>query len=586
MTDSLFIFTFSPVQSFIAESRRADDLFTSSHILVKLAKAAAQAIQTSGGRLIYPADPTVGDIPNRIVAIIPTYQVKTIARSAEVALKTCWSNIANAAKISLTKLTRSDHIWNSIWDRQVDHFWEIYWAAVPKTTTGYRNDMALVHAALDGVKRTRQFEAVEEDGPKDTLSGKRAALHTASTSPTQYWTNIASRIRNSRLRPNGRERLDAIGAIKRFWGDNTFPSTSTVASLPFLEAVRKDPDALQKLRGYRDSIQTIGCFTVCEDPDWPFDGDLLFLDTLTEKRLQEDYFITSISPDQFINTRDRLKELYQHMKQSPSPYYALILMDGDNMGAKVVAYNDENESVGLSRDLSSFAQFVQGYQSRTATYARVIYNGGDDLMALVPLPYCLGFSRMMADNFNSSTGGTMSAGIAIGHHQYPLRAVIQAARDAERNAKQVADNQKNAVCVMALKRSGETRMACSHWKDLDWVSPTDIPSPHLNRMDAVIEYLRSNRLSTNFAYTLEEESRVGTALSDPAAQESLLKRLIKRHKTSALSDSDEDSLRINLMDWVKGLNQTSNPINSIPQGFAELGIWMVIARFIAEGDKE
>jgi len=40
------------------------------------------------------------------------------------------------------------------------------------------------------------------------------------------------------------------------------------------------------------------------------------------------------------------------------------------------------------------------------------------------------------------------------------------------------------------------------------------------------------------------------------------------------------------MDWVKGLNQTSNPINSIPQGFAELGIWMVIARFIAEGDKE
>ena len=186
MTDSLFIFTFSPVQSFIAESRRADDLFTSSQILVKLAKAAAQAIQTSGGRLIYPAYTTVGDIPNRIVAIIPTDQVKTIARSAEVALKTCWSNIANAAKISLTKLTPSDHIWNSIWDRQVDHFWEIYWAAVPKTTTGYRNDMALVHAALDGVKRTRQFEAVEEDG----LGSGKAALIPYTP---QYWTT-ASRI--------------------------------------------------------------------------------------------------------------------------------------------------------------------------------------------------------------------------------------------------------------------------------------------------------------------------------------------------------------------------------------------------------
>ena len=40
MPDAVLIFTFSPIQSFIAEARRASDLYVGSQILVRLAKAA------------------------------------------------------------------------------------------------------------------------------------------------------------------------------------------------------------------------------------------------------------------------------------------------------------------------------------------------------------------------------------------------------------------------------------------------------------------------------------------------------------------------------------------------------------------
>ena len=71
--------------------------------------------------------------------------------------------------------------------------------------------------------------------------------------------------------------------------------------------------------------------------------------------------------------------------------------------------------------------------------------------------------------------------------------MLQAAREAEHKAKHVADGQKNAVCVTALKRSGETRTACSHWQDLG------------ERVETVVDHLKNDRLSTRFAYSVEEK---------------------------------------------------------------------------------
>ena len=198
MSESLFIFTFSPVQPFIAEARRADDMYTASQILGAISLHGCVSIKDKGGNLIFPSQIS-GDIPNRIVAVIPSDQVKVIAQAAEQALLTRWGAIAKLAHDELCKYPpKPDQCWKEIWDRQIQSLWEIYWAAVP-LQADFKASMKLAQAALDSAKRTRQFNASEESGPKDTLSGKRSALHTAGTSPAEYWKQLASHIRNSRL---------------------------------------------------------------------------------------------------------------------------------------------------------------------------------------------------------------------------------------------------------------------------------------------------------------------------------------------------------------------------------------------------
>src|SRR6266508_1472985 len=99
MTDSLLIFTFSPVQSFIEEARRAADLYTGSQILVELSRAARdEIVKQMGGNaecIIYPGD-KVENVPNRIVARVPADKAASIANQAKDTLLEKWREIADS----------------------------------------------------------------------------------------------------------------------------------------------------------------------------------------------------------------------------------------------------------------------------------------------------------------------------------------------------------------------------------------------------------------------------------------------------------------------------------------------------------
>src|SRR5207245_8626357 len=110
--------------------------------------------------------------------------------------------------------------------------------------------------ALDATKRTRAFPPADEAGIKDSLGGCRSALRTGAMNAKTYWTQISQNpnVTAAELRPDGRERLDAIGAIKRLSdlaGKEDFPSTSSVASQPFLEKTRPH------LPAYRKAVESL-----------------------------------------------------------------------------------------------------------------------------------------------------------------------------------------------------------------------------------------------------------------------------------------------------------------------------------------
>jgi CRISPR-associated protein Cmr2 len=126
MTGAVLVFSLGPVQSFIAEARRAADLFVGSTILSELAKAAAQAIGTKN--LVYPASVEDGDInvPNVLVAYLPAEEAPSIAQRAEAALLDRWREIANSARQEFAKLELVNETFDAIWNRQLGNFWEIY----------------------------------------------------------------------------------------------------------------------------------------------------------------------------------------------------------------------------------------------------------------------------------------------------------------------------------------------------------------------------------------------------------------------------------------------------------------------------
>ena len=601
MTNAILIFTFSPIQSFIAEARRAADLYVGSQMLAEMARAAAEAIGTD--HLVYPA-PLNGrlsaDAPNVIVAVAPQDQAEVLAQEAHKALKKKWADFTEQS-LQKSELP-ADPTWQAIWARQTnpDHLWQVYWVAVPMEPDGYSQAYETARRALDAVKHSRTFPQVEEPGNKDSLSGAREALHQDGQSAKQYWSIVATKVTAAKLRPEGRERLDAIGATKRFCdlANQSFPSTSTIASADFRERA-KSVQAGTQLALYRAAVEAaLGSFLHApRDNDllWPYDGDLFFLDTLALKRLEDSYHGVE-HPDRLNDARWALRDLYDAAGSRPSPYYAVIVLDGDSMGAHITRLLEQPEPEGahraFSRQISAFAQrapavlgsaFRQtvsvSQSSSAATDDQVgreflIYNGGDDVLALTPLALALPTAQALAQAFEDYVPGChASAGIAIAHHLYPLDVALQAARAAERAAKGVEG--KAAVAVTVIKRSGETVTLRSKWDSLGGL------------FDELVAHFAQKRLSSRFAYDLSSRAHIVTAL-EADARRAMLKQLVGRHKTDQLQDPAR--LTDDLADWAQALDGQTPPEKidgaDVPQGLAELARWVVFARFVAQGGSE
>lgn len=206
----------------------------------------------------------------------------------------------------------------------------------------------------------------------------------------------------------------------------------------------------------------------------------------------------------------------------------------------------------------------------------LIYNGGDDVLALAPLYLALPMAQALATSFSDQVPGCFaSAGIAIAHHLYPLDAALAAARAAERTAKRVPG--KAAVAVTVIKRSGEAVTLRSKWQSLG------------NLFEEMVAHFAGKRLSSRFAYDLSGRAHIVTAL--PAeARRATLKQLVGRHKTNELPDAVADALVEKLARWAQELDGQAPPEamddSSVPQGLIELARWIVFARFVAGGGSE
>lgn len=473
-----------PVQEFIAAARRTRDLWFGSYLLSEISRAVAQSVETNGGKLIFPASSAAENVANVILAELPTGDPKEVAAKAKQAAQKRWLEFVDDAWHQAKSVIREE-----IWNDQKDDVIEFYAAWVLRSAD-YQADRAKLMRLLAGRKNCRDFLPAKGRAgvPKSSLDGQRESV--LKDPARERWP---ARCR-TQLRVREGEQLDVVGLVKRIAeGNRPYPSVSRLAcdpwvrgcagKLPF-ERLRAVCDELPGSVLHRLDTQSFPAFR-----DFPYEGTAVYVGRHREWQQEID------EEDRFI-----IEDIQKALSNLPTPlpYLAVLVADGDSMGATISALVSPEAHRAFSAALDGFAnaarQIIQDH------HGVLVYAGGDDVLAFLPVDKCLEGARQLHDhfvnlltNYKSKDGKspTLSVGIAIGHFMENLEDLLDYGRAAEKAAKGVPS--KDALAVHLHKRSGAPIKMASRWQ-----SHPD------SRLTLYAELLQKEALPSKLPYDLNQ----------------------------------------------------------------------------------
>lgn len=500
MSAHLLVISLGPVQDFISAARRTRDLWFGSHLLSEISKAAAVAVQNAGGKLIFPAPASPHDleknsefnVANIILAELPENVDPAAARrDAEAAAQAQWLEFANNAKAFASVLIDSD-----LWNDQVTDVIEFYAAWVPlESPQQYGDARRRLMRLLAGRKALRDFKPAKgrEQVPKSSLDGARETVLIRSGSELETRKERRRILEENnqlaqQLRLSAGEELDVIGITKRAATREVFPSVTRVAADPWLRGIEREPAAHQLLNEIaqqcRDASFAAGTGRYYRRI-FSYDGAVLFPSRLASmlrppKKDEGD----SYDADSLLSSQDRqklmeIKSRIERLQKNgsgrmglgePSPYLAVLAADGDRMGQAISRISSAEDHRKFSQQLAQFASAASSIVENNG-HGCLIYSGGDDVLAIMPVDTCLRCARALHDQFaglldkwkdDEGKSPTLSVGIVIGHCQESLEDLLEFARDAERTAKKP---DRDGVAVRLYTRGGVPVMLRSGWSD-------------------------------------------------------------------------------------------------------------------------
>ena len=514
--DQYFHFTLGPVQGFVAQARRTRDFWAGSFLLSWLSAVAMKAVIKQQGEIIFPkvsndyldwlenkgkkAAPQQGCVPNRFkggLAKVPqNFNPELVTESIQQA----WAVLAE--QIWQQDLTHCPSETRDIWDRQVNNFWEISWAL---------SDNATESNLLDRRKNWRNYLPPEEAGVKCMMMDGWQELSGIATPNAKgldlFWQEVikhgGTAIKTD-LRPH--EYLCAIAFIKRRFSHcfadlktdmpngwtlhgwavkSSIPSVAYMAAAPWLAQVLTHAPE-DKLKAFHDEAkkltQSYGEYQTrldCIDSALnKRDDGKLFWDT---KSLDGNVFFEAalenknIYPDQkqAKQVLKALKTLRQSIDniEPVSPFYAVLMMDGDSLGkhmSDTTTYEDgttkqENISTGLEK-------FTTGVQAVVENHSGfLIYAGGDDVLALLPLEQALNCANELRTHYLNCFSAypdintTLSGAIEYAHIKMPLGKVLG---DAHHLLDDIAKNEtgRDSIAVRVWKPGGQHLQWAMPWE--------------------------------------------------------------------------------------------------------------------------
>lgn len=617
MSKQYFHFTLGPVQGFVSQARRTRDFWAGSFILSWLVTVAMKAVQQQDGEILFPLPDQnfmkaleggavtlkQGNVPNRFKAAVPEgFKPEDV----ESAVREAWKALAQAVwqgdflennyedfKKTVKDLTNT----KTIWDRQIGNFWEIQWAIVDSPTESN---------TLDRLKNWRTHLPQPESGVKcmtmdgwQELSGVVSPIGKNGEKLKVFWQMLRASKTNFALDLREGEHLCAIAFVKRrfvHYFNNislttpikintsqwkipkTVPSVDYIAAAPWLaqllKKAKQDQD-LEKLlwqfhdkayeltRGYGEWENNLQCVKAIDvNKKWKsLNGEVLF-DFYLINNPHWDRADKDTKADLRNETLQLLKQVREKAKLEPvSPFYAILFMDGDSLGAQM---SDGNKQDHITYGLSCFTRKVESIVEQHCGF--LIYAGGDDVLALFPLECAMPaavelhhkYDEIFADinkereadpssEKRQSINTSISAAIEYVHVKTPLGKVLKDAHDL--------------LDKVAKDATGRDSIACRVWKQgglqLQWSMPWQHAIANQGKGEQlVLEELADsfqtsltpskdadatdNKDKENFANKFFFTLRERFALLNPPKQESERKKLVFDY-TDALESIDPNN---------------------------------------------
>jgi CRISPR-associated protein Cmr2 len=546
----VLIIALGPVQDFIVAARRCRDFWFGSWLLSELSKAVARGVAGSA-ELVFPGaslrelDPASStSVANKIVALVP--EGGSPADAAAAGRAALLERLHQIRDRSFVKVA-GDFFQEENALAQVEDLIEMQWASAPIESGGYAAAREAAEALLGARKNTRLWGPVTwgSPAPKSSIDGEReSVLH----------ENLYDRLRDRpeelrRYGVTGKERLCGVGLMKRNgirddprgkrFGHH-FLSTGHLAAWPLLERMESLPPERQvalgaawqgflgMLRSLGVVLEDIEVYVEMERPHpvlGRYDGGLVFENRIPD--LFEDVLPESRRRESIRAAREALGAFLKALEvATPLPYYAILAADGDRMGKAIEQQTTVTGHQRLSLALDVFAREV-GEIVEGKFRGELVYSGGDDVLAFVPLHHALPCAKALAEAFrerlqdfpadDEGATPTLSVGIGISHFLEPMGRALALARRAEGLAKKT----RNALAVIVDKRSGPAVETRGLWGTVD------------EDLTAFVEMHRNDWVPDGAAYELRDLARL--LLRPSPDQEQSLKDLVREETRRILN---------------------------------------------------
>ncbi|MDT8407923.1 MAG: type III-B CRISPR-associated protein Cas10/Cmr2 [Methylococcales bacterium] len=304
------------------------------------------------------------------------------------------------------------------------------------------------------------------------------------------------------------------------------------------------------------------------------------------------------------------RELQNLLGGAVETYYSLIMMDGDRMGAilsgdettqTAISYRDSfypkvqrgfdqraarqpelkaygeqkravtpNRHLAISGALNDFSQIVVRHVVEREHLGRLIYAGGDDVLAMLPVTDLFSTMQRLRHAYSGTVpedqdidwgelrkrntlvckqgfawlngrlmrmmgkNATASCGAVIAHHQAPLSAVMRELRAAEQRAK--TEGGRDAFSVTVIKRSGGALYFTEKWGE------------PVNVLIALRDFLVQDGVSRRAVYHildwLDEHQLPENAFDNGMAQTLLQYQLDRQAQGAAKDQAPDLALRL------------------------------------------